>query len=209
MWTNFIDKIYLINLAKREDRLLLSAEQFEKYNIPYQRIEAIEDEQGARGLRDTMLKIFNEAIESNYQNILVFEDDVRFIAAEEIFNDTMNKAVLQLPENYHLFYLGGQATGGYTHFHAANILPVFKYFATQSVIYSRQGIKEILARNLDFPIDNYIVEHIQVLGHSYAVHPILCTQFAGYSDIGCSEIDWDVFITPRHYQRIAEINNGK
>jgi GR25 family glycosyltransferase involved in LPS biosynthesis len=32
-WLNFFDEIYVINLAKREDRLLTIAEHFEEYGI--------------------------------------------------------------------------------------------------------------------------------------------------------------------------------
>jgi hypothetical protein len=117
----------------------------------------------------------------------------------------MNKVFEQLPDNYHLCYLGGQATGGYSHFHSPNLLPAINYFATHSVIYSLQGAKEILARKMEFPIDNWIVGQLQNDKRCYAVHPILCTQRAGFSDIGGNHMDWGPFIEPRHNQKIAEM----
>lgn len=206
-WLSFVDKIYLVNLQSREDRLLESAKLFQEYEIPFDVFPAIKDTQGARGLRDTMLLIFNEALEKNYDSILVFEDDVKMVEDKGTFHDTMNKAIEQLPENYHLLYLGGQATGGYSHFHSPNLLPAIKYFATQSVIYSRQGMKEIVGRGLGFPIDNWLVDEIQPEGFCYAIHPILASQRPGISDIGGGNfMDWHPFIEPRHNQKVAEIN---
>lgn len=204
-WPSFIDNVYLVNLAQREDRLLESAKLFEEYEIPYEVFPAIKDTQGARGLRDTMLKIFNDTIEKKYENILVFEDDVKFIEDKITFHDILNKAIKQLPENYHILYLGGQPTGGYSHFHSPNLLPAIKYFATQSVIYSKQGIKEILGLGMDFPIDNWLVDVVQPMGFCYAIHPILCSQREGFSDIGGNIMDWHPFIEPRHNQKVAEI----
>lgn len=205
-WKAFIDKVFLVNLQKREDRLLESAKLLEEYEIPYEVFPAIEDrEQGARGLRDTMINLFNTSLAANYENILVLEDDVKFLTTPQEFHYTMNEAVKQLPENYRLFYLGGQPTAGYSYRHSLNLLPALKYFATQSVCYSNQGMKEILARGLGFPIDNWIVDEIQIDGRCFAVDPILCSQRAGYSDIGHNDIDWNPFIEPRHNQKVAEM----
>lgn len=205
MWTDFLDNTYLINLRKREDRLLKSTEILEDYDIPYSLVRAIDDEQGARGLRDTMLSIFQEAIEKGYKNIWVMEDDIKMVTDKFWFHETMKEAVKQLPENYHLLYLGGQPTNGYPCFYAPNLLPAQKYFATHSVIYSQQGIKEILGRSMSYPIDNWLVDEIQILGHCYAVHPLLCSQRADVSDIGGQFIDWSPFIEAKHEQKVNEI----
>lgn len=206
-WKAFIDKVYLVNLAHREDRLLESAKLLEEYDIPYTVFPAIEDrEQGARGLRDTMLLIFKEALENEFDNILVLEDDVKMVEGKQTFHYTMDNAVKQLPENYHLFYLGGQPTSGYASVYSAHLLPAINYFATHAVCYSRQGMKEILAMGMDFPIDNWIVKELQPSGNCFAVNPILASQRAGISDIGGGNfMDWGPFIVPRHNQKVAEI----
>lgn len=204
-WLNFFDAIYVINLAKREDRLLEIAKHFQEYGIPFQRVQAIEDGQGAKGLRDTMVNLFTQSIEEKKQNILVFEDDAKIVEQKFWFTDTMNAAVTQLPPNYHLFYLGGQATGGYPSQYAANLMTVNKYYATHAVAYSFQGMKEILSRGMGYPIDNWLVDEIQPLGHCYAVHPVLASQRPGFSDIGHAEINWDPFIVAKHYQKYSEL----
>lgn len=209
-WINFFDEIYVVNLLKRSDRLLQITEDFEKYEIPFTRINAIEDEQGARGLRDTMLELYRNAISKGQKNILVFEDDCKIVVEKWWFDETMTNIVTQLPSNYHLCYLGGQMSSRPSHFFSPNLVPVVKYFATHSVIYSLQGMMEIMAREMQYPIDNWMVEAIQSLGRTYTCHPLLCSQYAGISDIGGGQyMDWHPFIVPRHEQKINEMNGRR
>jgi GR25 family glycosyltransferase involved in LPS biosynthesis len=210
-WIDFFDEIYVLNLAKRTDRLLQITEDFEKYNIPFTRIDAIEDrEQGARGLRDSVRNIFNSSLEKNHEHILLFEDDAKIIEDLFWFHDTMNKVVTQLPQDYIMCFLGGQASHRFSHFHSPNLLPVTNYFATHSVAYSNKGMKEILATlnfhtDQGYPIDNFYVREVQNRGGCYTAHPLLCSQYPGHSDIGHNFIDWSPFIIPRHAQKIAEM----
>ena len=83
-WLSFFDEIFVLNLSKRQDRLLEITEHFEEYEIPFKRIESIENSNGAEGLRDTMLLIFEDAIDKGRENILVFEDDCEIIKGKEI-----------------------------------------------------------------------------------------------------------------------------
>lgn len=203
-WINKIDRIVVLNLPHREDRLLHITEQFEKYSIPFDRVEAIYDqEQGARGLRDTMCKLFKEEIEKETQHLLVFEDDCLCVEGVDTFHETMNKVMEQLPENYHCIYLGGQLTSRITRFLSPNLIPVTKYYATHSVLYSREAI--MLMRDImGFPIDNWMTDNVQIMDRCYAVHPLLCSQIKGYSDIGKNEMDWNPFIVPRYEQKLNE-----
>jgi len=87
-----IDKIYIINLDKRTDRL----EHVEKNVIPFlpypekiQRFSAVDhthyqkSEQRAAGCSLSHLKIWNDAISNNYRNILIIEDDFNWIVPKE------------------------------------------------------------------------------------------------------------------------------
>ncbi len=204
-WKDFFDCIYLINLEKRVDRLFNAVEELEKFDIPYKRICAVEKENGAEGLRDTMLIIFREAEEQGYQNILVFEDDILFL--DEDVNLEMNKVVEQLPKDYRLLFLGAQYSNGFTHFHSPNLLPVTKAFATHATCYSALAIKEILAFGMQFPIDNWMVTDVQTRGGCYGTYPLLATQREGYSDIAKNTLSWRPFIDGRYAQKIAELKS--
>lgn len=205
MWRNFVDKIYVVNLLKRTDRLLQITEDFEKYEIPFERFQAIENDRGAEGLRDTMKLLFESCVEKGYRNVLVFEDDADFVIEKFWFHDTMDKVAIQLPDNYHICFLGCQLTVTPSHFHSPNLISAQKMFSTHAAIYSLQGMKEILSRDFDFPIDNYYVAEIQPMGHCYCTYPLLCSQREGYSDIGHNFISWKPFIEHRFEQKVSEI----
>lgn len=188
------------------DRLLASIEQCEKYSIPFTRIEAVEDtDSGARGLRDTMLIIFQDAIDNNYESILVLEDDFEFVENPETVEMAISGAMKQLPIFWHILLLGCQPTTGFQYRHSANVLNLQKGYATHAVAYSKQCIKEIMTRGMGYPIDNWLCDEIQVLGQTYCTYPFLCTQRAGMSNIGNTFIDWSVFMQPRYEQKLAEM----
>jgi hypothetical protein len=205
-WLNKIDRIVVLNLPHREDRLLAFTEMMEKFRIPFERINAIYDrESGARGLRDTMRNLFSEAVERGLQHLLVFEDDAEIIVGSERLNAAMDGALGQLPENYQMMFLGCQLTGNNCRFFSTNLIRVNKAFSTHAVLYSLQGMKEILARDFGYPIDNWYVEEIEPMGRSYCTFPFLVSQRDGYSDIGLNFISWKPFLEQRFNQQIGHI----
>ena len=204
-WVSFLDAIYVINLNKRTDRLLQIAEDLENFEIPFERVAAIEDNNGAQGLKKTMVGIFENSLEKGHKNILVFEDDCLFVTDKNGFHNTMNKVVEQLPERYIMMFLGCQICGGATHFVSPNILAGQKMYSTHAVMYSERGMKEVLASQLEGPIDNHYVDKIEPLSSSYCTYPLLCSQRAGHSDIGHAFIDWHPFILPKYEQEINKM----
>jgi hypothetical protein len=207
-WISKIDRIVCLNLLKRTDRLISFTEMMEEYEIPFERYSAIEDEKGAEGLKRTMIELFSDCIEKKLEYVLVFEDDAVFVPQKQIVHETMDKAMSNLPGNMNMLFLGCQLTGRISHFHSPNILQASKMFSTHAVLYTLKGMKEVLASGIYAPIDNYYVEKIENWGGSYCTYPLLCSQRAGFSDIGKSEISWDVFITPRFNQKVNEFNGG-
>lgn len=203
-WINKIDAIYCINLLKRDDRLLEFVEQAEKYRIPFQRYSAIEHSNGAIGLKMTMEKLFTECLEKGYEHVLVFEDDCLNVEGVEIFHDTMNKVMNNLPPNYVMIFLGCQLTGEIKYFHSPNLLKGTRMYSTHAVLYSKRGMMEAISQGISHPIDNWFVNNLETLNESYAVVPLLCSQREGFSDIGQSEISWRPFIEPRFNQKLNE-----
>lgn len=204
-WTNFFDKIYVINLPKRTDRLLEITEEMVKYGIEFDLIDGIQHEKGAEGLRLTVENLLVDAIENGYKNILIFEDDCMFIEPKEVVDDTMNRVVNELPENYHICYLSAQPTNGFHYRHSSSLLQLDSAFATHSWALSLQGMKEIISTGLYAPIDNCLVATIQTQQRCYITFPILTTQRPGISDIGGTFIDWNVFLVGRYNQKLAEM----
>lgn len=204
-WINKIERIVCLNLAHRVDRLLDFTKMMEEYDIPFERIEAIHDPQGAKGLRDTMARLFNEEIAKGTNHVLVFEDDAEIIIEKEIFHEVMNNAMNQTPDNYHMVFLGCQITSNGCKHYSANLIQVIKAFSTHAVIYSLQGMREIMGRDFGFPIDNWYVDNLQNEGHSYCTNPFLVSQRDGVSDIGGQFISWKPFLEQRFNQKVGQI----
>ena len=82
-----IDRVYLINFDNRPDKLESSKKMFEKLGITsYQRIvpnfNTFDDSsyltKERQSVKDSHLRCVKDAIENNYTNILIFEDDFTF-----------------------------------------------------------------------------------------------------------------------------------
>lgn len=208
IWTKFFDKIFLINLAKRKDRLEQAAEQLNRYSIPFERVEAIEDINGAEGLRLTMVGIFEDAIKKGYKNVAVFEDDVDVI--EESINEVMEVVIKDLPEEYDICYMGCQLCRVPESFHGEHLLKAKAMFATHAAMYSNKGMRQILLNNFTAPIDNAIVATVQNFGNCYAVYPILCSQIVSHSDIYTAELvlDWKPYIEGKYWKQIEAMKQN-
>lgn len=122
---DLFDKIYVINLKRRRDRLIFMEYKLNVLNIDYQIIEAVDGysdinkqlfdhlvknksvyltSPGALGIIMTHINILNDALNMNYERILIFEDDILF------HNDFYNrldayKDVIK-SNQYPLIYLG-------------------------------------------------------------------------------------------------------
>lgn len=209
MWTNFFDKIFLVNLAKRTDRLQQAADQLGKYNIPFERIEAVEHTNGAEGLRLTMEYIFRMCIEEQYQNVLIFEDDVDIIEPE--INYIMEGMIGNLPPAFDIIYLGCQLCS-YSGFYNDYLIQSNCMYATHSAMYSLQGMKKFMGRQIFSPIDNYIVQYIQPDNLCFATYPIICSQIVSHSDIYSDRpvMDWKKWIEQKYWHQINMMKvNGK
>jgi len=118
----YFDKIYIINLERRNDRWLNLEKKLLKYNITnYIRFKAIDgytepylstfrrmrcptlETPGAYGLLLTVYNIITDAINKNYNRILLLEDDILFC---NNFDSIFNEYIHNIPNNWKLLYLG-------------------------------------------------------------------------------------------------------
>lgn len=73
-----IEKIFIINLDHRNDRLQHVLNELQKVSIPkkiIQRISAIQDPNGAIGCTKSHILCLDLANQNNYKNVLILEDD--------------------------------------------------------------------------------------------------------------------------------------
>lgn len=194
-WQGYFDKIFVLNLPKRVDRLQRVTEIMNEYEINAFVFEAIEHEKGALGLVATMKKLFADCLESEFERVVVFEDDVEFLECPEVFHQTMDKCVVGLHSmQWQIFYLGIQHVRGFGHFRTPNILPVNCGYSTHAVAYSKNAMEYVVKREIQEPIDNFLVREFQPMNTSFCVYPLLATQANTFSDICKEKPDWDKFI---------------
>jgi GR25 family glycosyltransferase involved in LPS biosynthesis len=110
------DKIYCINLVSRPDRKAHVELQFKKAGIEVEFIEAIEAKSDNEQFTDGMVgcfkshrSIYESAIASGYESILIFEDDIQFTSG---FEYLLKKANEQIPEGSDFLFYGFEQDKG-------------------------------------------------------------------------------------------------
>lgn len=191
---NFFERIVCINLPHRTDRRDSSEIEFKRVGVDVGYFEAIPHLDGRIGLIRSLYAIF----EQNYdtRNILIFEDDVKFI------NDPVNKLLLalrDLPQNYELFYFGANRTQP-CQLLTSNIKILKGALAAHAVCYSKSVYDRYMAHlkrvsdqgfiNDSKEINDVYLTSIQENGLSFMVHPMIATQRPGYSDLEKTNVDY-------------------
>jgi GR25 family glycosyltransferase involved in LPS biosynthesis len=101
---DFFDKVIVINLDRRTDRMEKLTPQLEKLDIQYKRFSAVDGKKldidpivaGLQSHLQVMKLIAG-------QRVLILEDDAQFV---EDFNEKFEKVMQTLPEDWDIFYLG-------------------------------------------------------------------------------------------------------
>jgi len=183
----FIEKIIYINLEHRTDR---KAEiEHVLSNIPPEKIlrfNAIKESHGGIGCTKSHIAVLEMAIENNWKNYLVVEDDAVWspnahnsyqLLLQLIENPfdviTLGTVFAKYDSNYKL--LSGQTTTAY--------IVSQQYYPTLLQNY-KEGLKGFLETG-NYPvysIDQYW-KRIQPVGNWYCVIPSLLIRRPGYSDI--------------------------
>ncbi len=86
--------ILYINLKHREDRNKEIINELNKYNLKGERVEAIKHKDGYIGCALSHIKCLDIAIEKNYEQVIILEDDFIFL---QILN------ILKLIINFDIF----------------------------------------------------------------------------------------------------------
>jgi len=196
MFDKYFDKTYLINLDRREDRLKTSLLEFEKIDSTFTRFPAIDGKnidleiietdnlrwnKSAYALTLTTIEILKEAIDNDYNNILIFEDDIEFHSCFDILFDSYMSSV---PNKYDFLFLG------YTNTSAPSMYnthwdKVRSSFSCHAYAINKHMFKPFLKllSNLDKPIDYYTNIIIGSRLNSFNSKVKLVFQKNGISDI--------------------------
>lgn len=209
-WQSFFDATYIINLPKRSDRREQVVKEMNLYGVKYSIWPAIERENGAQGLKETMIELFKNSLANGYKNILVFEDDVQFLESP---NAIMPYCLEQLPEDYDIFSLGCNPFQGFDESRSMpNLLRPIRAYGLHAVAYSSGCMNYLLNRSIDTffpniefdsqPLDVWI-DNLRL--NTYCAYPMIATQRPSYSDIEKRHIDWSFALQDRFNEKTKHL----
>ncbi len=177
---NYVDNVYLINMDKDDHRLQKVTKESEKVGIKFERFSGVKvsdlpqnilDEyippqiqkygpNGMIGCGLSHLFIWQNAVQNNYKNVLVLEDDVYFT---HDFNQCLQNVWEETPSDYDILYLGyggsncnPQRDSRFNYIHQ----PSFPLF-THVMIISHRGLRKLL--HIITEIDDHIDWRIQII----------------------------------------------
>jgi GR25 family glycosyltransferase involved in LPS biosynthesis len=213
MINKYVDKIFVINLKNRTDRLEKFDELSKLHNFEYEIIEAfngkerIDNNFEYDGIKVGMpyvnesyfrsqvgclishLELIKLCKENRYKRVLIFEDDVEFC---DDFNSKFEKLMESVNDSWDILYLSGSLPK-FTETHdrysrVSHLLTTHSYMI-------REEFYDILIKTLSEnlftkPVDSSYMDVISAI-KTYVAMPYLTYQRAGFSDIGQCYNDYD------------------
>jgi GR25 family glycosyltransferase involved in LPS biosynthesis len=183
----YFDKVVVINLDKRTDRLEKISKQLDELGIVFERFSAI-DGTGKNPMlanRDSHVEVWKQNLG---KKVLILEDDAYFV---EGFQERFDEVIQTLPENWDVFYLGvllDKMTG--------KVIKVNNDWYRQIVSTGTQAyclhpdMMQYFTDRIEI-YDGYIDVGLRILAedtNAYITQPNLVTQYAGYSDLRLKEV---------------------
>ncbi len=137
--------------------------------------------QGVAGCRRAHLRVFEAALRSEIQSLLVIEDDMLFV---DDWLARYRESLVELPEGWLQMYL---STSNYREAEpfSKNLRRLRGSYQTTAILYSRAGIEAAYKclRTSRCEIDVWMGNHMHPFGCSYGIEPRIACQQGGYSDI--------------------------
>ena len=100
----YFDKVVVINLDRRTDRMEKLVPQLERLGIEYERHSAVDGKKlGIDPIFAGTMSHVQVLKKYKEQKVLVLEDDAQFV---DDFNEKFEEVMQTLPNNWDIFYLG-------------------------------------------------------------------------------------------------------
>jgi len=218
---DYFTKIYVLNLDKRPDRYQQCQIEFKKIEIDVERVSAMDGtkipntehlgfrEKACFAVTTRHRELLSEALIKKYDNILIFEDDVKFI---DNFNEIFNERIKFLPEDWDLLLIGGNhilyvngfdlITGDKNFKVTKENYKTLNYelskspctYCTHAIAINSRFYNRVIDKMKEFPTaptDNLYYQ-LQMEGcNAYTFLPSLVKQTAGFSDVENTYVDYD------------------
>lgn len=186
-WLNplsYFDQVYYINLDNRVDRNIEFVEEIKEVDLGFAlRVSGIIHENPATGCHLSHAKIFDDAIESGYDRILIFEDDVEFFP--DAYTN-LEKSLNELPSDWDMFYLGANLDAYPAYEISEHIAKLVGAYSTHAYAIRRNLFQTLFDINSDTSIkhnDVYYSQNIHPNYNCYLAMPLIAGQRESYSDI--------------------------
>ncbi len=193
MVSTLFDKVYVINLERRQDRLEKISENLNELNIYFERFEALDylkiESEPSVACALSHRGVIEKAKAEGNKSILVLEDDCYFVDG---FIDKFNLLIDSLPEDWDMLYLGSSANEGETI--SGGLRKTIRCLTSHAI-----GIKDtVYDKLIEINKGTIHVDHAYMSIMSdlnvYSAYPSLIKQSAGYSDISNLNASYDHLI---------------
>lgn len=199
----YFDKIYCINLDRRPDRWEECCKIFDKMDLKVERFSACDGQfidtgygkvyNGELGGTISHSRVIKRIKDEKFDKVLILEDDIEFC---ENFDDKFKSSVKDLPEDWDLFFFGGNHTGGYNMV-TKNIGRVYRTLALHSYAVRGKSISDLYQNMIQFightlsyneqltpsVAADYYMAKTQPHFNSYSIFPNLTWQRESFSDL--------------------------
>ncbi len=198
-FNDYFDKVYVINLKKREDRLNLVTNEMCKHRIFFERYDAVDGQllqtelklrKGVVGCKLSHQNVIRDIAVSNFKTAAVFEDDIILHSDFDVLFPLFYK---ELPQDWDFVYLGGNnvrpAVPITTHVHkTTRTFALHGYLIKGHVAAAMAREFHTWIRQIDVDIDGFLQCNKM---KSYIFSPKLAFQREGYSDNLNRNVNYD------------------
>ncbi len=187
---DFFDKVIVINLDRRTDRMDKLVPQLQKLDIQYKRFSAVDAKKldidpivaGLQSHIQVMKQIAG-------QRVLILEDDALFV---DDFNEKFEKVMQTLPEDWDIFYLGALVPKEVGLVRMVNRHWGIQVLTTGSQAYciNPSRLEYFINKLEDY--NSYIDIGLRDFAKglkAYITQPNLVVQFPSYSDLRLKEVN--------------------
>lgn len=195
----FFDHIYCLNLDRRPDRWERSQQVFAHFGITdVERFSATDGETmerfsgltlGQVGVIDSHRCILADALQNEYNKILIFEDDIELT---DNFHEVFEATEQELPSEWKMLYLGSNTEIAAPEQYSQHLYLANGVVALHALGFGNQALMRFLIQQIDYqqgPLDMmYRQWH---LSDSFAVFPRIAYQRPGWSDINSTYVNYD------------------
>jgi len=197
--------IFVINLETRFDRKKHIENQLKKINcINYKLVNGIDGnllknstklKNGMYGLLKTYLKIYEEWIKLDFENILIIEDDAFFI---DDFNIKLEEFIKSIPFDWDMIYFGANHNyhiGSKTTKINSKCIKLNNSYSAHCVLLKKNVFIELINEIKKFKIENdVILSNLQKKYNAYSSIEPLVTQIISFSNIENKIVDYNSII---------------